>query len=54
MKKPIRYVWCAEDEKYGLMGVYATKRAAEKAIGNGEKYWWTGYGGIIVKRKVDA
>ena len=53
-KQPIRYVWCAEDEKYGLQAVYATKRAADKDwVGsNAPQRWPSGYGGAIFKRKV--
>lgn len=48
-----KYVWCAEDEKYGLISVYATKRAAEKAINSAKgRYWQSGYGGAIIRRKV--
>lgn len=54
--KKLRYVWCTEDEKYGLVEIFATKKAAEKAVADGDKrygsYWDSGYGGDIFKRKV--
>ena len=53
-RKQIRYVWCAEDDKYGLMAVFATKRSADKAFGGKEWRWLSGYGGTIQKRKVIA
>jgi hypothetical protein len=50
-----RYVWCAEDEKYGLLAVYATKKAADKDYGPKAKQWnWIGgQGGSVVKRIVN-
>ena len=54
-KKHRSYVWCAEDEKYGLMAVYATKKAADNDYGpRGKKRWDSGYGGSIIKRLVQA
>ena len=54
-KKPkTTYVWCAEDDKYGLQAVYATKKAADKDYGpNGSADWVSGYGGVIMKRKIN-
>lgn len=53
MTDRVRYVWCAEDEKYGLQAVYATKKAADKDYGpSGKLQWPSGYGGIVIKRKV--
>jgi hypothetical protein len=53
-RKPVRYVWCAEDEKYGLQAVYETKKAAEKDYGDKTKKWpWpSGFGGTIIRTKV--
>jgi hypothetical protein len=50
---PIRYVWCAEDSDYVTQAIFATKKAAERVYGNPDA-WSTGYGGIIIKRKVAA
>ena len=49
-KNPARFVWCAEDFKYGVMEIYATKKAAEMDYGPfGKKQWDSGEGGAIRK-----
>ncbi len=49
-----KYVWCAEDEKHGLLAVYVSKEAAGKDYGPRAPKWnWiSGFGGSIVRRKV--
>lgn len=52
-RQPKKWVWIAEDYKYGVLGVYASKGAANKDYGpNGKCEWESGYGGEIVKREV--
>jgi hypothetical protein len=53
-RSKVRFVWCAEDEKYGLLAVFATKKSAERDYGfKADKWRWIGgQGGTIIKRKV--
>ena len=56
LKRKVRFVWCAEDEKYGLQAIYFTRKAAEKDwyLVGGKHRWPSGYGGSIIKRKVNG
>jgi hypothetical protein len=53
-KKPIRYVWVAEDDKYGTLGVFATKKAADRLYGDklSDPNWVSGFGGAVIKMRV--
>ena len=49
-----KYVWCAEDAKYGVQAIYSTKRSAERdwTARGAHCRWPSGEGGTIIKRKV--
>ena len=51
MTKKKQYVWCIEDEKYGLQLVCATAEIAEREWAK-DKYHPSGYGACIEKREV--
>ena len=47
MKKPPSFVWVADDEKYGIQQLFATKKAADKLYGpKAKKYRWLTQGVI--------
>ena len=50
----MKYVWLVEDEKYGTQAVFATKRAAQKALANDRRSTLSpsGYGAAVIKMQV--